>query len=142
LEGGTRLYPDKKQITVLVAGADQGELQQICLNHGWNTRTANTCKGALYVIENETIPVVVCEANLPGGGWKLFLGLPFEQRPRIIAVGPAYDARLLGEVINLGGHDVLSQPYNWDEVHRVIEAASRNWHEHHSGAAKTLKAVD
>ena len=48
--------------------------------------------------------------------------------PLIIVTSRLADERLWAEVLNLGGFDVLSRPYDAREVRHVIAQAWRSWH--------------
>jgi FixJ family two-component response regulator len=45
--------------------------------------------------------------------------------PPLIVTSRHADNRLWGEVLNLGGFDVLAKPLDEDEVRRVVESADR-----------------
>jgi hypothetical protein len=65
--------------------------------------------------------VVICERSLPDGDWKDLLG----KTPRLIVTSDAADEALWAEVLNLGGNDVLAQPFDEQEVRRVVAMAGR-----------------
>jgi hypothetical protein len=62
---------------------------------------------------------VICERSLPDGEWKDLLG----KTPRLIVTSYAADESLWAEVLNLGGYDVLAQPFDEQEVRRVVALA-------------------
>ena len=68
---------------------------------------------------------VLTESALPDGGW---LDVLEEVRRTalasdVIVTRPVVDARFWAEVLNLGGYDVLAQPFSEDEVRHVLENA-------------------
>lgn len=66
--------------------------------------------------------VILTEATLPDGSWMDVLHLARES-PReleIIVTDPQADARLWAEVLNLGGYDLLTQPFYQPEVRRIL----------------------
>ncbi len=100
---------------------DEISLRHI-LNHSkWVLQSVPTCRDALaYARGNDT--VVICERDLPDGDWKYILS-EFERlpsRPNLIVTSQFADDELWAEVLNLGGYDVLAQPFDSDEVYRVI----------------------
>jgi DNA-binding NtrC family response regulator len=72
---------------------------------------------------------VLTDAALPDGNWLDVLHLVRES-PRDLAVivtDPHADTRLWAEVLNLGAHDLLSQPFHEPEVRRILlNACSRS----------------
>lgn len=65
-----------------------------------------------------------------GGKWRPLLDhvemLP--RPPRVIVAFLCGDGRLWAEVLNLGGHDVLTTPFDTNEVHHVTSHAVEPWH--------------
>ena len=64
------------------------------------------------------------EANLEDGTWLDLLQLTRELRMKLVVTDPWADARFWAEVINLGGYDVLAQPFQETEVRRLIASAT------------------
>jgi DNA-binding response OmpR family regulator len=62
--------------------------------------------------------VLICESNLSDGSWRDVLsGLAAEAAaPPLILVSRLADDHLWAEVLNLGGYDVLSKPFDAREV--------------------------
>jgi len=78
-------------------------------------------------LNESAVSVVICESELSDGTWKdawahLNEYLP---PPSLIVTSHCSDERLWAEVLNLGGFDVLAQPFDLDEVTRVVSAAVR-----------------
>jgi DNA-binding NtrC family response regulator len=81
------------------------------------------------VLHNSSIDVVLAESEFPDGkNWRDFL----EQMnrmpapPPLIVFSPHADERLWAEVLNLGGYDLLLQPFDADETIRVLGLAARH----------------
>lgn len=103
----------------------------ICLRHilGGSRRMAQqakTCRQALASIRAGKISVLICEADLPDGSWKdVLVGLAAETAPPpLIVASRLADERLWAEVLNLGGYDVLSKPFDPGEVLWAVANAS------------------
>ena len=120
------------KISVLVI--DPGEsgcaaLEAIFRAAGWYLSHARNCGEALDSLDKNPMKVVICEGELPGSGWKDVLvaigSLP--QPPLLIVTSRMADDSLWAEVLNLGGYDVLVQPFEREEVVRVIGAARRHF---------------
>jgi hypothetical protein len=78
---------------------------------------------------HERIPVVICQCSLPDGDWRDVLGqtaiLP--NAPRLIVTSPEPDDRLWAEVFNMGGYDVLTTPFDKNEVMWAVVVAWQSW---------------
>jgi DNA-binding response OmpR family regulator len=90
----------------------------------WLTHGADA---AAMLREKAGISVVMCERELPDGTWREVLaqvdGMP--DPPVVVVTSRLADDRLWGEVLNLGGYDVLMKPFEAEEVFRVVSLASR-----------------
>jgi len=60
--------------------------------------------------------------------------------PQLVVASRTADDRLWAEVLNIGGYDVLAQPFDSDEVSRVIAAARRHFDAERKGAVLALPA--
>jgi hypothetical protein len=82
----------------------------------------STCREGLAYLRGNDTPVVICERDLADGNWKLVLngfdGLPMP--PNLIVTSRLADDELWAEVLNLGGYDVLAQPFDTEEVYRIV----------------------
>ena len=82
-------------------------------------RTANSFEAACEYLSGGVSPVVICDRSLPDGDWKDLL----DKTPRLIVTSCVADEVLWAEVLNLGGYDVLAQPFDELEVRRVVALA-------------------
>src|SRR5690242_10400865 len=82
---------------------------------------------ALSFLERCRVDVVVAEGQFAGGSWRVLLdGLRrISASIPLIATSRLADEHLWAQVLNEGGFDVLAQPFDREEVIRVIEAATR-----------------
>ena len=74
---------------------------------------------------NTDYDVVLSESSFPGGTWLDMLDLVREapRDIRVIVTDPHADARFWAEVLNLGAFDLLTQPFEEDEVRRIVQNA-------------------
>ena len=90
---------------------------------------ASTYRQALAKFGLPDIGLVICERDLLDGSWKdmleaiRFLPAP----PLLIVTSQLADDYLWAEVLNLGGYDVLAQPFDSAEVRRVSASARDCW---------------
>lgn len=120
-------------ITVLHVGDAEDDcrsLRDIFWRTGWRLKTAATVCQGLLCLYRSAMPVVISHCDLPDGNWRILLkgteALPCP--PRIIVSSRLADDRLWAEVLNLGGHDVLTIPFAAREVRHVIAHAWSSWH--------------
>jgi DNA-binding NtrC family response regulator len=106
---------------------DHSSLRNILRHSNWKLYEAFDCREALALLREHGIRVIICDQDAPDGGWGTLLAevetLP--ARPRLIVCSRVADHQLWGEVLNLGGYDVLPVPFDAREVFRVSFLA---WH--------------
>jgi hypothetical protein len=70
---------------------------------------------------------VICETPLPDGSWKDLLACMARARASsvLVVTSQITDEWLWAEVLNLRGYDVLAQPFDCEEVTRVVRSAVR-----------------
>lgn len=125
---------DSNTRTLLALGAPeyQETLSEIFSGSGWRVRRARSISEAALLVSRNPVDVAIVESSLPDGAWRDFLSqcVQFGQRPRVIVTSRLADEYLWAEVLNLGGYDVLAQPFEVSEVRRCAEAAVRDVHLH------------
>jgi DNA-binding response OmpR family regulator len=116
--------------TVLTIGEfeqDRPLLHDIFRTYGWTLLEACDRRHAMACLERNPVDVVLAESDLPNWNWKKILNdlRRLAQPPQLIVTSRTADDYLWSEVLNFGGYDVLPQPFDRDEVERVIAAACR-----------------
>jgi DNA-binding response OmpR family regulator len=96
---------------------------------GWSVECASSYAQAARYLERQETPVVIAACDLPDGNWKTLLNLLTRMAfpPKLIVTAKLADDRLWAEVLNLGGFDVLAQPFYRGEVTRAVGHACRSW---------------
>ncbi|SRR5579883_492821 len=113
---------NRNEVLLVCATAEAGDtLTGILRKDRWAVSPAQSAEEALDHLSRHTTPVVICESSLPDGDWRDFLG----KAPRLIVTARNADDALWAEVLNLGGYDVLAQPFDELEVSRVVASARR-----------------
>jgi DNA-binding NtrC family response regulator len=112
-------------LSVSPARTDHLALRQILRDPSWQISAAEGCVEAMARLTWDRINIVVCESKLPDGSWRdLLRSLDENAEPLILIVTSALaDDHLWAEVLNLGGFDVLSKPFQAEEVRRVLANA-------------------
>lgn len=124
--------PAEGVISILLIGppdARRGALRNILTPPQWETREATTYDEAVAILDNRRIAVTICDTEIADGNWQMLLaGLQSRANPpHLIVSSRLADERLWAEVLNLGGYDVLVQPFDRREVLRVARMAWMAW---------------
>lgn len=116
-----------KSLALLVSPNDEDHwaLIHILRPAGWAVDTVRTCAEAMRSMAIEPASVVIAERDLPDGNWKTLQNqlMRMEFPPALIVTSRLADERLWAEVLDLGGFDVLAQPFCATETLRCLSAA-------------------
>lgn len=99
-------------------------LRDVFCATGWTLYEALTTTDALTLLKRRPVDLVISDRDLPDGCWRGLLEALNSAIPLIVTSRLA-DEYLWAEVLNEGGYDVLAQPFEAEEVVRVISAACR-----------------
>jgi CheY-like chemotaxis protein len=117
-------------IGLLVGYEDRQLLAGICGRNRWRLLFADTCEEARTALDKLKAPLILCDRDLPGKGWRQTVEdlalLP--HRACVILVSAVVDTYLRDEVVRHGGYDVLSKPLREDDVARAVRLASLYWY--------------
>ena len=119
-------------VSALVVGEYESDLpllRGVFRDAGWHLWEAPNRARALACLKQHPVQVVISEKDGPRWHWtKVLQDLRrLAHPPQLIVTSRTADDSLWAEVLNLGGYDVLSQPFHPDEVERVVAAASRHF---------------
>jgi DNA-binding response OmpR family regulator len=122
----------ERNICALLLGTFENEwslVNKVFQQAGWRLVQACSRRQAFHCLVNERVQVVIAESQLPDGDWKNVLAeldrLP--SPPNLIVASHLADDRLWAEVLNIGGYDVLAQPFEAEELRRVVASAGRRY---------------
>jgi DNA-binding NtrC family response regulator len=117
-------------LTVLCDRREQSDLLQVLSHSNWEIHNANSFEQSLALLRTSTVGVVVAQYR-PAGGlswWNLLEETRcLTPSPRLIVTDRQADKSMWAEVLNLGAHDLLMQPFVPEEVFRVIACAWHSW---------------
>jgi DNA-binding response OmpR family regulator len=112
---------------LLVSAVDENHefLGRVFLQQGWVLFKTRTIESALVLLNHNPVSVVITERDVPPGNWKDLLRAiqPLPDAPLLIVTDRLADECLWAEVLNLGGHDVLGQPFQLTELLWVLGTA-------------------
>jgi DNA-binding response OmpR family regulator len=105
---------------------DDAALRHITSSLSWEVSTAATCNEARDQLRQARVSAIICESVLADGTWKDILHHIAESAspPRLIVTSRLADEYLWAEVLNLGGYDVLAEPFSEREVCHVLMTIS------------------
>lgn len=127
-------------VSALLVGAYDGDrelVKNVFRASGWRLFEARDRGRALRCLCRHPIHVVIAETDVPDWHWKKMLNDlgDLEQPPQLIITSRNADDRLWAEALNVGVYDVLAQPFDRNEVERVVESARRHFEVRPMGAA-------
>ncbi len=97
----------------------------------WKLHKSPSLESALTALQEDQIPIVICERDLLPGTWKDMLAriklLPTP--PVLIVTSRLADEYLWAEAMNLGAYDVVPKPFDSHELSRIISFAWLHWSE-------------
>jgi DNA-binding response OmpR family regulator len=96
----------------------------------------------LALSRDESVPVLRCERDHAEGNWKDLLNTTasLPAPPNLIVFSGLADESVWAKVLNLGGFDVLTTPFEPEEVLRVAFSAWSRWER--GFAASTAKEAE
>lgn len=100
----------------------RASLLAILAEDAWRVHQVANHVEAIALLERRNIPVAIVD-----GWWHEILeaAAAFHKHPSVIVTVPFADEMLWAEVLNLGGYDVLAQPFDVNEVTRIVNAGFR-----------------
>jgi len=118
-------------LVVSLVEEDLSFLRGTLLPSNWTIYVASSAAEAEKVLRQTSVPVILCESELPDGNWKVLLAAVAGLRnpPLLVVTSRLADERLWAEVLNLGGYDVLVKPFNSIEVIRSMSLAWQRWND-------------
>jgi len=118
-------------LTISPHEADLVLVSNLISHSAWNHQSAKTIEEALTVLESSDVHVILCDADLPGGGWEGVLerAADLDRHPETVVLARHPDERLWAKVLNLGAWDLLAKPLQPKEFYRSVHHAFRHWSE-------------
>jgi DNA-binding response OmpR family regulator len=112
-------------------------LRSIVSRTNWVLHCVPDLAGAISFLEERFVPVVVCARDFDGASWLEVIDAVrrFPNPPEVLVYSDNMDAAFGLKVLDAGGFDVLTTPFESEQVLRSISLACRKWKD----AAHTLK---
>ena len=115
-----------QQILLAMPSQRREKLLRLLGHHGLDVSLASTSMEARQkLMRPHSYELLLVDAELPGGSWQDFLPLLVSSSPpcEMVVCSRAGDERLWAEVIQCGGFDLIAEPYEQQEVIRIVRSA-------------------
>ena len=130
--------PERTAVALAVSPlpADRARLREILSQGNWELHEASDCCGALALLRNQRVAVLLCERDQADGNWEDLLKATarLPDPPNLIVFSRLADESLWAKVLNLGGFDVLrrlsSRRGLASHLRRLEPLGMRLWCEH------------
>ena len=118
-------------------------MHEIFRKAGWRLYEAGDRKRALQCLESHPVQVVIASRDNHYWPWQRVLHdlERIWRPPQLVVTSRIADDFLWAEVLNRGGYDVLLEPFQPDEVVRVIASARRHFDPKPAAAVRAHAAV-
>ncbi len=128
-------------VSALLIGAyekDRLLVHEIFRKFGWRLFEARDRRKAMDCLQRNPVHVVIAETDVPKWNWKNMLHdlRKLTKPPQLIVTSRNADDYLWAEALNVGAYDVLAQPFERDEVERVVASARRHFDSEHLRASR------
>ncbi len=125
---GRRVFdePDQVRLLAITRGADEkAALARIAADLHWKLSIAESADEAIQLLGDEPLPLVICDRDLPGADWRTTVGQIAGRRDVLCVVlaSSVVDDYLWDEVIQQRGYDVVSKPFEADQLRRAVTFA-------------------
>ena len=122
----------KCSVSALFVGGYEDErslVRQVFRDCGWQLFEVPDRRRATRFLKRHPVQVVIAKSDLPDGRWQEMLDhlRRLMRPPLLIVASRTADEHLWAEVLNVGGYDVLAQPFERDEMVRVVASARRHF---------------
>ena len=126
-----QLKPDNFVSALLAGDFQEGRLliHDAFRAMGWRLYEAEDRKQSMQCLKRRPVQVVVAKSDMKDWSWKRVLRdvrqLP--QPPQLVVVSRLADDSLWSEALHWGAYDVLAEPFQRDEVIRVVASSRRHF---------------
>ncbi len=119
---------------------DRQLMQDLFRRQGWRLFEVRDRLRAMSCLRMVPVHVVLAETSALDFDWKRLLHdiRELEKPPQLIVTSRHADDHLWAEALNVGAYDVLAQPFECEEVERVVSSA---WRHYEDPALTTIGAA-
>jgi DNA-binding NtrC family response regulator len=134
--------PHNIKAMLVVAQERRSTLVEVLESCGFDVLPVRDCNEARRMLEAQpAVQVVVTDARLHDGDWRRVFELVERGRRKIevVVCSRLGDPKLWLDVLDQGGYDLLVEPFQHEEVRRIVEAAAGSSLMRSPGQAMTHK---
>jgi len=114
---------------------DYSTLQQIATGYRWKISIVSSSNAAIACLNEQPTPLVICDRDLAGEDWREVLAriAALPQAVCVLLASRVVDDYLWRQVIRNHGYDVVSKPFQPEELRRAVTFAWswRGWAHRH-----------
>ena len=135
---GTALAAEPvKLVAITEKPDDSAVLQQIAVGYRWRISIVGSSDAAVASLNEQPTPLVICDRDLANEDWRDVLAkiAALPQAVCVLLASRVVDDYLWRQVIRHHGYDVVSKPFQPEELRRAVAFAWswRGWaHRHYS----------
>ncbi len=124
-------------LLITASQPDRQAFERIAAKAVWQVIFAGTCEQGLQCLRDSRFGVILFDRDIGGGDWRENFSVLHAAAPLscIILVSRVNDDYLWEEVVQRGGYDVLSKPFQESQVAASISLAWSYWKQY-SGALR------
>jgi DNA-binding NtrC family response regulator len=109
------------QVLIAVSDPESGRaLQTILSDFGLKPVVAPSLSEAQAILSKQSVPLVFCESQLPGGGFRELLQLTAPARIPLVVAARLPETRQYLEAMSLGAFDFLAAPIRRADVEQIL----------------------
>jgi two-component system response regulator PilR (NtrC family) len=115
-----------KSAKVLVASSDLENghsLRKLLVECGIDSAVVSSLEEARVVLAKETISLMICDAQLAGGGFRELLQSAESTKIPVVVASRLPDTREYLEAMRLGAFDFIASPYRRAEMQQIVSNA-------------------
>jgi DNA-binding response OmpR family regulator len=122
----------ENKLSALLVGEFKGDrvlVHEVFCRLGWKLFEAADRNRAMECLDRYAVQVVIAESDVPNWNWRRMLKDLRDRAkpPQLVVASRQADESLWSEVLNVGGYDVMAQPFERNEIERVIASAHRHF---------------
>ncbi len=125
-----------KLVAITEKPDDSAALRQIAQDYRWRISIVPSSTAAIAALDGQPTPLVICDRDLSSEDWRDVLAkiASLPQAVCVLLASAVVDDYLWRQVIRHHGYDVVSKPFQQEELRRAVTFAWswRGWaHRHH-----------
>ena len=112
-------------LAILPETQDAEQLRRVAAGLGWTVAIVGTPAEAMVRLEREPVTAAICDQDLPQEDWRVVMNriAALPKSPCVLLASRVMDQYLWNEVIQCRGYDVVSKPFQSEELRRVVAFA-------------------